>query len=76
MTSPKGTSDIGGCAKTTYGGNSPPEKTAKEVRAVPIQPKDSSGTLFRNDLVNLQWYACPATATRNGGSPERSSGRL
>ena len=74
--SQKWKSDNGGCAKTTYGGSNPPEKTAKEVRAVPIQPKDSHGKQSRDDLVNLQWYSCPATDAHNGGSPERSSGRL
>ena len=35
--------------------------------------KSSFGKLSRNDLVRGQWYSCPATASRNGGSSERSS---
>ena len=35
--------------------------------------KSSFGKLPRNDLVRGQWYSCPATTERNGGSSERSS---
>ncbi len=35
--------------------------------------KSSFGKLPRNDLVRRQWYSCPATASRNGDSSERSS---
>ena len=35
--------------------------------------KSSLGKLPRNDLIRGQWYSCPATASRNGDSSERSS---
>ena len=35
--------------------------------------QSSRGRLFRNDLICLQWYPCPATDSTNGGSSERSS---
>mgnify|MGYP004579219873 CR=1 FL=1 len=35
--------------------------------------KSSFGKLLRNDLIRGQWYSCPATASRNGDSSERSS---
>ena len=47
-------------------------KESTTVKAT--HPSQSSfGKLPRNDLVRGQWYSCPATTERNGGSSERSS---
>ena len=36
--------------------------------------QSSFGKLPRNDLVRRQWYSCPATTERNGGSSEKILG--